>query len=398
MRKHHLIALTLTLSVPLTLGACGSDEPEPEPQPVKFVSYNAGLATNFVIYAPERRSAVIDAVKAMDAEVVCLQEVWSDEDTDAVVKGVASTFPHAFSAKTDDDKSAASLPVACTIGESGPLKECVEKNCSADPNDPCSEAPNLAQCGLTKCNAPLTGTSTACFDCIKANIGLGAAGIFATCSKEGGGQYAFKGRNGLVLLSKVPLSNTGHTVLKSSTNRRAVLEAQATFDGSKAHLYCTHLTAGLSNIEYSGEFDSWEKEQAQQIDVVVAMVKTKAGTDPAVLMGDLNCGPKVGVNEPEMESNYKKFVDGGFKNAYVATEGAKCTWCDDNTLNDGADTKSSKGSILDHILMMNLDAAVAKARIERVVDGTVEIEVACKKKKVHVSDHYGLSVELDPGF
>ena len=397
--SHRIPLITaLTFALAFALPACGTDEPEPDPQPVKFISFNAGLATNFVIYAPERRDAVIAAIKDLDAEVVCLQEVWSDEDTDAILKGVKGTFPHAFTAKTEDDPGSAGLPVACTPGESVPMKECVDKNCSADPNDPCSEAPNLAACGLSKCNAQITQASTACFDCIKANIGLGAAGIFATCAKEGGGKYAFKGRNGLAILSKVKLSGTGHTVLKSSVNRRALLEAQATFVGSKAHLFCTHLTAGLSSIEYSGEFGSWEKEQAQQIDAVIAHIDKKVGTEPAVLMGDMNCGPKVGANEPEMAANYKKFVDAGFKNPYVDAADSKCTWCDNNTLHDGADTKSSKGSIIDHILMKNLDAAAAKARVAREVDGLVEIEVACKKKQVHVSDHYGLSVELDPGF
>lgn len=397
MSKQHLSAAALFLIVPMAIAACGSED-EPGPQPVKFASFNAGLATNFVLYAPERRAQVIAAIKASDADVMCLQEVWSDDDTDAVIKGVKGKFPHAFAVKTEEDPGGVELPIACTAGESDPLKACIGANCVADPNDPCSETPNLAQCGLTKCNAQITQVSTACYECLAANIGLGFEGILEACAKKGTGKFAFKARNGLIILSRNKLTDTAHTVLKSSTNRRAVLEAEVNFDGSKARVYCTHLTAGLSNVAYTGEFGSWEKEQAQQIDAVIALVDKKVGTSPAVLIGDMNCSPKVEGIEPEMEGNFKKFTDAGFKAPYVDAAGTKCTWCDDNTLHDGADVKSTTGSILDHILMKNLDDAVAKARTARIIDGLVEIEVACKKKQVHVSDHYGLSVELDPGF
>lgn len=393
-----LLATPVAIATPLAIAACGSEEADPVPQPVTFVSFNAGLATNFVAHAPERLSHVISAVKDLKADVVCLQEVWSDEDTAAIIAGVKGTFAHEFHAKTEDDATSAALPIACTPGESDPLKACVAKNCSADPNDPCSEEPNLTECGLGFCGPQIGKTSTKCFDCIKANIGLGAGGIFETCAKEGGGKYAFKGRNGLLLLSRKPLTDTGHTVLKSATNRRAVLHATARFDSSKAHLFCTHLTAGLSSIEYSGEFGTWEKEQAQQIDAVIALVDTRAGAEAAVLIGDMNCGPTLPGLEPEMEDNYKKFLTAGFKNPYADAAGAKCTWCDDNKLHGEADAKGAGGSIIDHILMKNVDAALATARTARVIDGVVEIDVACKKKPVHVSDHYGLSVELDPGF
>lgn len=399
MTQHQLRILGLSLAATLAMGACGSDDAEPDPpKATTFSSYNAGLATNFVPYAVERRAQVIEAVKALDSDVVCMQEVWSDEDTDAVIKGVAATFPHAFAVKTEDDVVATPLPISCTPGESDPLKECVAKNCSADPNDPCSETPSLTECGLSKCGVQIGAASTKCFDCIKANIGLGAAGIFETCAKAGSGKYAFLGRNGLIVLSKVKLTNTGHTVLKSATNRRVVLRAQGDFSGSKTHVFCTHLTAGLSSIEYSGDFGTWEKEQAQQIDEVTKLVDTTAGTDAAVLIGDMNCGPKLEGLEPEMEGNYKKFIDAGFKSPYAEAAGAKCTWCNDNTLHGEADAKGPGGSIIDHILTKNIDVVASKPLATRVIDGLVDIEVACKKKQVHVSDHYGISVKFAPGY
>ena len=44
------------------------------------VTYNVGLARGFVDYADQRAEPVAAAVAALDADVVCLQEVWLREE------------------------------------------------------------------------------------------------------------------------------------------------------------------------------------------------------------------------------------------------------------------------------------------------------------------------------
>ena len=51
-------------------------------------SFNVGLAHGFVAHAEERTAPIIDVVVTSEADVMCLQEVWRQEDRDRVQEAV----------------------------------------------------------------------------------------------------------------------------------------------------------------------------------------------------------------------------------------------------------------------------------------------------------------------
>ncbi|MEM6954419.1 MAG: endonuclease/exonuclease/phosphatase family protein, partial [Myxococcota bacterium] len=72
MRFPTLCVTTLLLTL-----ACGSDS---DPVELRVETYNLGLAGAFVPNEAVRRAPVIEAVANLDADIVCLQEVWEQSD------------------------------------------------------------------------------------------------------------------------------------------------------------------------------------------------------------------------------------------------------------------------------------------------------------------------------
>lgn len=339
-----------------------------------LATYNLGLAQNYVDYAEERVEHVVAAVAGLDAELVCLQEVWDAEDIDAVIQGTKAAFPHSYVPETPEEGG---TEPACSEEESGPLLGCVTEHCA--------EAENLADCALDNCTAEFTAVSPDCSKCLVANISEPLEEIFVNCA-EGSAMYTYGGHSGLVLLSAVPLVATEHKILDSCIVRRVAIYAQIDKEGEPLHAFCTHLTAGL-DVEYPGEFGSYSAEQAHQIDQLLEYMGEKTGDGGAVLMGDMNTGPAI---PPDMEGNrvenFQKFVDVGLVSPYLNQDSPVCTWCVSNTL-IGED---SKDNVIDHILFLNLDDVAGALPAERIFTDLVEIQVEGEALETNLSDHFGV--------
>lgn len=61
-----------------------------------FVSYNVGLANTQVDYYYGRRDIMLDSLNTVDADVLCLQEVWSESDADTLTNGLGHKFPYNY--------------------------------------------------------------------------------------------------------------------------------------------------------------------------------------------------------------------------------------------------------------------------------------------------------------
>jgi endonuclease/exonuclease/phosphatase family metal-dependent hydrolase len=362
-------------------GDTGGDSTEAAP--TTFVTYNAGLVSGFVPYADERSPKVVEALAGVDADVVCLQEVWDLDDIDAVISGVATVFPHEYHVITDAGDDGTTEP-ACTPAEATPLKDCVEANCAG--------TDDLAGCAIGNCGPQFGATSKACQECLAANIGSNDVDVIFTACAEGSSKFTSEGRNGLILLSKHPLERTSHVVMDSFLVRRAVLHAGVTFGGATHEVFCTHLTAGLSQIEYGGDFETWEGEQLHQVDQMADFIdnETEDGAR-VVLLGDMNAGPAVGTTiSAETAAVYDKIVGLGFEAPYVLNEPPMCTWCSANSLVDD----TSNDTIIDHVFMRGFGSPATVA--ERLLDGTVSITVNGAAVETNLSDHYGVRVEIQP--
>ena len=375
------------LSFALIVAGCETDDAGSSAKPITVATWNLGLAYNFVPLTNERREQTMAAAAAIDADLVCLQEVWAETDVAAMTAAAkAAGFTDVYVDPTKEDVTG--LPIACTEGDTKDLAPCAQSNCV--PSD------NLVGCVQSKCANELAALSGQCLGCLASHLDLDFNGILDACAKSGG-TYSYGGHHGLLLLSRLPLAKTERLVLDSTLIRRAVLRAQVSASGGRPALdvYCTHLTAGLSSTPYKGTYASWEAEQSAQIDAMGKWMDDGLVAGRAqLLMGDLNCGPAVGTDvTAEMPANWQKVDSLGVVDAWLASGKATCTFCGDNKLVASGADKGGENSILDHIALRGWIGTTAATRIG---DTLVEVTTATGKQTTNYSDHYGLRAVLTP--
>ncbi len=378
----------LALALAFAVAGCETDDGDAtSSKPITVATWNLGLAYNFVPLTPERREQTIAAAAAIDADLVCLQEVWSAADVAAMTAAAkAAGFAEVYVDPTKEDVS--DLPIACTEGDTKDLAPCAQSHCV--PSD------NLVGCVQSKCAKELAALSGECLGCLASHLDLDFNGILDACAKSGG-TYSYGGHHGLLLLSRLPLAKTERLVLDSTLIRRAVLRAEVSASSGRPAIdvYCTHLTAGLSSTPYKGTYASWEAEQSAQIDAMAKWMDDGRVTGRAqLLMGDLNCGPAVGSDvSAEMPANWQKIVSLGVVDVWLATSAPGCTFCADNKLvSTGAD-KGGENSILDHIVLRGWTGTTSATRIGEAL---IEVTSSTGKQTTNLSDHFGLRAVLTP--
>lgn len=349
-----------------------------------MVTFNAGLATGYVDYAPDRLPLLGPALSALATDVVCLEEVWTDEDAQAVIDATKAVFPHSYREATTDEGAAAGP--ACTTTELDPLKACAVANCDGVP------AENLATCVLGKCGTEFGAITEACQTCLASQLGNPLDDMVAVCTTESGGQYAYAGRNGVLLLSKHPLGTKEMIRFDSYLNVRVALHAVVQDPQlGNVDVFCTHLTADLSDVAYGGKEASWGAEQGKQIDALLQWIEQKRTAVVTLLGGDLNCGPAgtAGGVVAEHGENYAKFAAAtaaGWVDPYVQQAGDTCTWCGNNPLVGGGSS-----TIIDHVMVRS--GAGFQTEATRVLDGAVELPLTPPVTS-RLSDHYGIQVTV----
>lgn len=365
----------LATSISLGATACGDDETTPVENPeLRFATYNAGLAYGFVEYAEERSPLIPPAVAELPVDVLCLQEVWNASDVAAMKSATSAKLSTAF---FFENQQAFSESAACTSAEVDPLLACVEPACGNSPE---------ATCVLTNCGTEFAATSDACQTCLAANVGGTLDAIEAACG-EGGALYAYEGAFGVGLLTNQEVTASDQLVFPSTLNRRGVLYAELATAAGPMHVFCTHLTADLS-FNYPGAADSWGDEQRDQIEALLVYVAEKAGTEPAVILGDLNTGPALEGIAGELPENYALFSDAGWEAPFVSANPA-CTFCGENPL-VGNPGDPKRTVLIDHVLFKNRKGGELSS--SRVLDQDITINVEGSDQTSKLSDHYGVSV------
>lgn len=70
---------------------------------LRVATFNAGLAYGFVDHADLRAPLLGPALEALDADVVCLQEVWTNADAQALMDAVKDTYPYQYREVPSDE-------------------------------------------------------------------------------------------------------------------------------------------------------------------------------------------------------------------------------------------------------------------------------------------------------
>lgn len=371
----------LALLLPFTGAGC-SDDDVAEPS-LAVATYNTGLAKSYVDYATERAPLVIEALAEQDVDVLCVQEVWDSEDWDALKE--ASPLKNTLHLPPiEEDAGDAAL---CTEAELTPLGACVMEKCDVGPGE-------LTNCALANCGAQVGALSSECQGCITGVIGtLSLTEIIAACGPggEGSSGYAYGGSFGIGLLSYEPFEAEDSLVFSSTSNRRGVLYGKTrAADGLPVHVFCTHLSANLSNVPYTGTLGSWELEQTRQIRALTRFINDKTSADDRiVLLGDLNTGPKEKGIAAELPANYAMFESDGFENAYLQSGDVQCTFCASNALQP---ENPDPSVLIDHVLLKGFGETPYST--SQIMRGEITIRSNGTAVDTAYSDHYGLRTEF----
>lgn len=365
------------------LVACNgkTEESPPTSGEITVATYNAGLAVGFVPGADSRAPLVAEALKDVDADVICLQEVWLPEHIAAIEAAVGDTFPHRFAPAPRQSSDA-----SCDAGVIDDLVTCVEESCDFT----CAD--DVPDCLFASCPIDFISLPRDCMRCAMANVGELPSSIADTCTNAPI-EYAYGGSFGTMILSKYPIGTVEEHVFESTANSRSVLHAEVDVEGGPLSVFCTHLTAVFDTIPYPRDVSGagpalWTAEQLVQIEELDAWVD-EVGGEKKILLGDLNTGPALGNVVAEAPGGYDALVADGWTVPYVELDG-RCTFCNDNVLIASID--DDDGRLIDHVM---LKGPIAADSVARILDQEVSAEsCAVDLSTSALSDHYGVSAVL----
>ncbi|KPK15903.1 MAG: hypothetical protein AMJ62_07885 [Myxococcales bacterium SG8_38] len=399
---------------------CGDDDGGREPQEVVVETFNVALAGAFIPYETERRQPIADAIAAADSDVLCLQEVWTQEDKELIRDAAVDAYPHAvffndtlattIDDPTDQDGNTPTPPTGfpcpevevsegvTILDQMNAAVDCLRDNCSTIEGSDEGRTES-ADCAQQQCLGAVTdllfgnAQQQRCYACVVTQLPTAQLkDIRSSCAEVDNQDLAFDGQNGVMLLSKHPLEPAEEWVLPGTWNRRTILRATANLpNGAELEVYCNHLTPIFDNIAfpYTGQYGygftdarGWEAEQQLQAEKLINYVTSTSGDRPAVILGDLNAGHAypaediVAEGEPTLD-----LLETEFEPAYVSSYTPQCTFCSTNPVTD-----AETSSWIDHILLYNLasDAVLSTARVYD------EAVVPVDSQTVPLSDHFGM--------
>lgn len=392
--------------------------------PVRFGTFNTGLAEGDVPNVAQRRQPIIDAVAASDLDLVCLQEVWNRADWTAIRTGLAARFPNTVRHPPMPP------PAICSEAELAPLLACATANCTE------AGADGLAACAVAHCGDELAALSPGCISCVTGHLAAGIDGIAMMCVEtpdggtpdggvldggvlDGGTLDAgtldagtfdagtsdggtpepvrgciYDGAYDTAILTSLPIVEQESFALDSYLVCSAVDYARVTTPLGDVHVFCAHLASGIGTFPYRGAYGTWQGERTHEIGELLAFVASKAPAgSQVVLLGDFNTGaavPSAGIVE-QSPTDFQMITDSGVTDPYLTQSDVQCTVCPDNTMRD----PMSSPTLIDHALIRGFTPG--SARVQRIFDEPVTIDVSGTPTLSSLSDHYGLELFVSGG-
>ncbi|MBI2519800.1 MAG: endonuclease/exonuclease/phosphatase family protein [Bdellovibrio sp.] len=360
---------------------------------LELLTYNLGLANGFVDHYEERRLPLFQQIKNSNADIICLQELWSEEDRQTLAKEMAPVYPHQLI--TPIERVTSEHSPACKFSNlfgEGSIVTCMRSRCDG------KKGREFTACIIADCKLPLESLKTShpsCANALMAQVGthplLAMLKLLLPFGKID--TYIYGGSNGLAIFSKYPIKPgaSGMVSLRdySTLSRRDLLYGVFEVEKKEVFVGCTHLTANLTDsAPYAGKFSGWEQENLKQSEYLLTKIEQLAAGRPQAIMGDFNFSPA--VPSQGIEANFEKSLLAFKAQGYFdpLSDGAKpaCTFCKSNSLNLPTDPDQ----LIDHIFLKKVAPKnIIGAQI--VMDQKIETK---NSVKTNLSDHYGIKVKL----
>lgn len=311
------------------------------------LTYNAGLGPGIDLpYYAQRVAPAVQAVADYPADVICLNEIWTDEAKAEVVAKLGLPRGQVYMVDTRGRHETGTD--RCEPGQMDRVLGCARSNCSGLPDE------EVTRCIVDKCQASAGFTwfwHRPCFRCLIASPGKTIDQLERDCY-GGSVSRMYEGRNGIVLASRLPMSRLEWIDLPSTAANRVALFATVDVRGSKIEVACTHLS-GRPKFVFPDDpkYPYWPDEMIAQLDPIAEHLERRANGRPQLLLGDLNTGPSFAGERKTVESSvWDEIVRLGFDCPAAATVPPICSRCSTNLL-----TQTDAHILIDHVLTRDAD-------------------------------------------
>ncbi|XP_060606978.1 uncharacterized protein LOC132759253 [Ruditapes philippinarum] len=380
LRSEHLQTLLLLLSV------CLAESKMTETY--KVMTYNAALLGASISVdgtipdnREERRDALIKYLNDdANSDIVCLQEIFTGQDVEAIVNGVGSKFLYTYSELHLSDgtlppQSDVIWAPACDTTDYLNFANCAIGNGCLSSTSDTILSPVTYACLVTKCP---TEFQTIVFvngeKCVSCLIRNSPNNHFKRCAGPPSTDRWSINKIGLLLLSKKEISDTeAIEYFPNDINIFAYGYLRAKV--GDLTIGCTHIVPTDFNFPpLMSQFQTFSDQQAVELQ---KFVDAFAGANPVIALGDFNCGPDTDTFDPVDASNYEILT--GFFTTKLTEEG---TFTSENAYNKAPG--QSYNYAIDHVF----SAGSARILNTEVIlkNGTMPLGSSW----LPYSDHYGV--------
>ena len=401
MENRLKIYIFAALSVAFALVSCSNNIEgfETSDRMLSLTTFNAKM-TDDLAFKSKRFQKMRAVFAENTSEIICIQDLYGNKVLDEVRKMLKNDYgyDYALYAKTSNEDEdlesteAQKIPAACSTNDIMPVISCVMQNCSDYD----------AMCIVQNCWQSFLELPADCRNCMIGN-GVEAIAngnyqeILETCMSDTRIpakklEYEFSGNSGVLLASKLPMSNKTPVKLRSFGRLRTAVAANVEKDGiGRIQVICTGLSP-LSEAEYDGFGESWEDEQLTQIEQILA-VPVSEDVVQRIILGDFDGNTAAGNIREHNPAPVALLEENGWYDPYFDVEPKEeldCTVCPDNPFV----SDEAQESVPDHIFFLEkkgYEFSTERIFLNEFTDFNKENQT---KTSYSVSDHYGITAVM----